>query len=294
MIASIRYNKNAGNAAIYSRLRNVTGLFWNFSTLAWVTPEVTACRVYLSEIQDSDPAESLYAADVLIPTGGPWIIEAVLAVTGACMGGEATPPDVPTAPDNATLQALRTDFTTARATKLDNLDASLSTRATESTAQAILVESQSHPTLGEIEATTVLAKSADIPAANTIAAAVWGAGSRTLTSFGTLIADIWGYVTRTVTSGGGGATLPEIEASTVLAKQATVNTVANGIADIQTGINLVLTEVGTLLDIGQGKWEIVNNQMVFYKKTGAELMRFNLQNKSGVGSETEIFKRIPV
>jgi len=58
------------------------------------------------------------------------------------------------------------DYTSARAAKLDNLDATVSSRSTLT------------------------------------AADVWGYATRTLTSFGTLVSDIWGYTTRTLTSFG--------------------------------------------------------------------------------------------
>jgi len=77
------------------------------------------------------------------------------------------------------------DYTTGRAAKLDNLDATVSSRLA----------------------------SADYSAA-AIAAAVWTYGTRTLSSFGTLIASIWSYAGRTLT----GATLglgPDVQRSRV-------------------------------------------------------------------------------
>lgn len=47
----------------------------------------------------------------------------------------------------------------------------------------------------------------------------------------------------------------------------------------------------TLLDVNQGNWEIANNQMVFYKIDGSELMRFNLYDKNNVASEENVYKR---
>lgn len=104
-----------------------------------------------------------------------------------------------------------TDSLEARAddTRLNNLDATISSRSTLTAQQ------------------------------------VWEYGTRTLSSFGTLIADIWAYATRKLTSRNIGVgddiasdakidtlltesqshpTLAEIEATTVLAKEATVNT----------------------------------------------------------------------
>ena len=54
----------------------------------------------------------------------------------------------------------------------------------------------------------------------TIAASVWGYTTRTVSSLGTLVADVWAYTTRDLSVAS--PTLAQIEASTVLAKQAQV------------------------------------------------------------------------
>lgn len=51
------------------------------------------------------------------------------------------------------------------------------------------------------------------------------------------------------------------------------------------------TMLNALLDVEMGNWKIVNNQMVFYKRDGTELMRFNLFDKNGQPSETNVFER---
>ena len=65
---------------------------------------------------------------------------------------------------------------------------------------------------------------------------VWSYATRTLTSGGggATAEDIWTYTDRTITSGG--ITLGEIEASTVLAKEATVSSRAS-----QTSVNAIPT-----------------------------------------------------
>ena len=72
-------------------------------------------------------------------------------------------------------------YTTARAPKLDNLDATVSSRAAPGDAVTLTTGERSN-----------------------IATAVWSAASRTLTSFGTLVSDVasavWGYATRTLTA----------------------------------------------------------------------------------------------
>ena len=65
-----------------------------------------------------------------------------------------------------------------------------------------------------------------------------------------------------------------------------IETTSNSdIQDIKTMLNI-------LLDVEQGNWEILNNQMIFYKRDGSELMRFNLYDKSGQPSETNVYKRV--
>ena len=42
------------------------------------------------------------------------------------------------------------------------------------------------------------------------------------------------------------------------------------------------------------RWKITGSQLILYKDTGAELKRFNLFNKQGQATETEIYERIPI
>jgi hypothetical protein len=44
-------------------------------------------------------------------------------------------------------------------------------------------------------------------------------------------------------------------------------------------------------DIEAGNWKIENNQMIFYKIDGSELMRFDLFDKNGNPSENDVFER---
>lgn len=52
-----------------------------------------------------------------------------------------------------------------------------------------------------------------------------------------------------------------------------------------------MDSIDELLDIEEGNWEIKDKQMVFYKRDGSELMRFNLSDKSGHPTEVNVFKR---
>jgi len=50
--------------------------------------------------------------------------------------------------------------------------------------------------------------------------------------------------------------------------------------------------IGNILKIEKGNWKIYGNQMIFYSDDGVtELYKFNLKNREGTPSETEIFRR---
>lgn len=53
--------------------------------------------------------------------------------------------------------------------------------------------------------------------------------------------------------------------------------------------------VGKALKILKNKWEIKGNQLIFYDDDDTTaIYTFNLQNKSGSGTEKDVFKRVPV
>ena len=59
------------------------------------------------------------------------------------------------------------------------------------------------------------------------------------------------------------------------------------IGAVQTGVTFMRNEAG-------GKWEIVSNQMIFYKEDDSELMRFDLFDASGNPASTNVYKRTRV
>jgi hypothetical protein len=87
------------------------------------------------------------------------------------------------------------DYTAARAAKIDNLDATISSRLASASYTA-----PDNAGIAAVKAKTDNlppdpADASDIAAAfAAVPAAVWSSGSRTLTSFGTLVADIWASV----------------------------------------------------------------------------------------------------
>jgi hypothetical protein len=81
------------------------------------------------------------------------------------------------------------DYTAARAAKLDNLDATVSSRAPASTAL-------SNTTWTDSRAANLDNLDVAVSSRSTLTASdVWNYATRTLTSFGSLVSDIWGYTT---------------------------------------------------------------------------------------------------
>ncbi len=93
MIVHIRDTSAQGGAAIYARLRNATGQYWDFTGLSWLTNITANCKTFLAEVADADPATSLYVGTITIPTGGPWIAEVVKESTSAVLGYDTTRDD---------------------------------------------------------------------------------------------------------------------------------------------------------------------------------------------------------
>jgi len=90
MLFYIRYTQGLGDAAIYTRLRNATGEFWDFTNEVWVAVETTDCRTYLLERDDLDSTDSLYSAPATLPAGGPWVEEVILLSTARVLGYDDT------------------------------------------------------------------------------------------------------------------------------------------------------------------------------------------------------------
>mgnify|MGYP001172714798 FL=1 len=121
MIAFVRYTSGLGNSAIYARLRDGVGKFWDFVGLAWVTPITTNCKQYMTEYTDSDPATSYYAKEIVVPSATILCIEVVLNSTSLVLGYESTrdaggySPDAGVVVTDAgnTAQAFKTDLASA-------------------------------------------------------------------------------------------------------------------------------------------------------------------------------------
>ena len=56
-------------------------------------------------------------------------------------------------------------------------------------------------------------------------------------------------------------------------------------------LRVVSATLEDLIDAQLGNWSIENNQMIFYRTNGEELMRFNLYDKDGHLTTFEVMKR---
>lgn len=89
MIAFVRYTSGLGNAALYARLRNATGQFWDFVALTWGVIG-TDCKQFLTEYADSDPTTSYYSKAIVVPSDAIYCIEIVVDATNLVLGYEST------------------------------------------------------------------------------------------------------------------------------------------------------------------------------------------------------------
>ena len=60
---------------------------------------------------------------------------------------------------------------------------------------------------------------------------------------------------------------------------------------LQSKIEIIESNVDTLLNIGKGNWKIEGNQMIFLNIDSTELMRFNLFDENGNPSTEGVYKR---
>lgn len=94
MLAFIRYNKNLTNNALFVRYRNLTGHYYDFVSSTWVFNESANTKKFLFEIVDSDPYESTYSREIVLPVGYDenTIYEIVVNSTGEVLGNESILP----------------------------------------------------------------------------------------------------------------------------------------------------------------------------------------------------------
>ena len=64
-----------------------------------------------------------------------------------------------------------------------------------------------------------------------------------------------------------------------------------GLVDNRQETEYLKEYLALFYDIEAGNWKIENNQMIFYKIDGSELMRFDLFDRDGNPSESNVFER---
>lgn len=63
----------------------------------------------------------------------------------------------------------------------------------------------------------------------------------------------------------------------------------------QTEKDTLLADMSIIKKVEQGRWQITGNQMIIYDTNGTTpLLTFNLKNKAGAATETNVFERDPV
>lgn len=117
-------------ATISARLRNAARQYWNFTTLAWAASASADTYLNYGESANGD-GTSLYTVDIPVPTGGPYIQEAVIVSTGEVVASDTTALDSPISESVTppTVAEIRAEMD-ANSAKLANLDAAVSTRST--------------------------------------------------------------------------------------------------------------------------------------------------------------------
>lgn len=66
-LATVRYLQGQGNAALYVRLRDAAGLYYNFISGTWDATDTANCRVFLVEVDDASSVESRYQVTLNLP-----------------------------------------------------------------------------------------------------------------------------------------------------------------------------------------------------------------------------------
>lgn len=59
-------------------------------------------------------------------------------------------------------------------------------------------------------------------------------------------------------------------------------------------VNTIEVNTERLRDVEEGNWAIVGTQMIFYDRTGSEILRYNLKDQSGTASNDDVFSRVKV
>ena len=85
MNLQIEYTTGAGALAVYARVRNFSGKYWNFTTLVWDIVESASSKVFFAE-PDPINAAGFFTASFTPPVAGPWPVDIVRVSDGLIIG----------------------------------------------------------------------------------------------------------------------------------------------------------------------------------------------------------------
>lgn len=87
----------------------------------------------------------------------------------------------------------------------------------------------------------------------------------------------------------------ENEGYTILCDGGVTLTTAERYTFASTELVSIFNDVSKILKIESGKWKIINNKMYFYDEDGTTVLySFNLKDKNGSPTETDVFERLPI
>lgn len=175
---SVSISKNGGAFSTISPTVTERGNGWYNIALSSSDTDTLGDLVVRATATGADPAERVLNVVANVEADTYTIVNTNLDTTVSSRASQSSVNAIPTNP------VLVTD------TRLDNLDATISSRSTFVPAEdAVIVGTNTDKTGYSLSSTSE----------DSIASKVWSSTTRTLTSFGTLVSDIWNYSTRTLT-----------------------------------------------------------------------------------------------
>lgn len=91
-LATVRYLQGQGNAALYVRVRDGAGLYYNFVGGTWDVADGADNRVFLVEVDDASSVESRYSVSISVPeVNATLIVEYVRLSDAFVLAEEALP-----------------------------------------------------------------------------------------------------------------------------------------------------------------------------------------------------------
>lgn len=91
-LATVRYLQGQGNAALYVRLRDGAGLYYDFVNGTWEAVDAADNRTFLTEVDDASAIESRYSVTVSLPeVNAPTVLEYVRVADSMVIAEESIP-----------------------------------------------------------------------------------------------------------------------------------------------------------------------------------------------------------